>query len=77
MLKQAFRYSVLTQPSGLGPRSFPLTGLASLSHDLRERVIKLLRSPPVSETLALSAYTPSAVETIPIILLHPVLAETA
>ena len=45
MLKQAFRYSVLTQPSGLGPRSFPLTGLASLSHDLRERVIKLLRSP--------------------------------
>ena len=72
-----FDYSVLAQPTDLGPRSFPLTGLASLSHDLRERVIKLLRSPPVSETLVLSAYTPSAVETIPIILLHPVLAETA
>ena len=32
---------------------------------------------PVSETLALSAYTPSAVETIPTLLLHPVLAEMA
>ncbi|MDP6039493.1 MAG: hypothetical protein QGG64_13155 [Candidatus Latescibacteria bacterium] len=47
-------------------RSFPLTGLDDLSDELRELVFDILRRSPVKEILPLSAYTPSAVATIPI-----------
>lgn len=67
-----FEYSVLTQKTELGPRSFPLTGLTQLSDDLRSMVIEIMRQPPVSEILLLSAYTPSMVETIPITSVQPV-----
>lgn len=66
-----FEYSVLAQRTEVGPRSFPLTGLAQLSDELREVVLDILRRSPVSEILSLSAYTPSLVETIPITSLHP------
>ncbi|MGH9843179.1 MAG: DUF2283 domain-containing protein [Blastocatellia bacterium] len=61
-----FGYSVLAQPTELGLRSLPLVGLADLSPDLRELALDILRTPPVQEILWLSAYTPSAVEAIPI-----------
>jgi uncharacterized protein YuzE len=61
-----FEYSVLAQKTELGPRSFPLTGLAELSDELRELVLYILQQPPVNRVLSLSAYTPSIVETIPI-----------
>ncbi len=66
-----FEYSVLAQRTEMGPRSFPLTGLAELSPELREFVLEILTSPPVNEILFLSAYTPSAVEMIPITSLQP------
>lgn len=72
-----FDYSVLAQRTEVGPRSFPLTGLAQLSGDLREVVLDILRRSPVSDILSLSAYTPSLVETIPITSLHPLPAATA
>lgn len=52
----------------MGPRSFPLSGLAELSDDSRELALDLLLRPPVSEFLSVSAYTPSEVvgESIPI-----------
>ena len=56
-----FEYSVLAQRTEVGPRSFPLTGLAKLSGDLREVVLDILRHSPVSDILSLSAYTPSLV----------------
>ncbi len=61
-----FEYSVLAQRTEVGPRSFPLTGLAELSAELRGVVLEILLHPPVSDILMLSAYTPSPSETIPI-----------
>jgi uncharacterized protein YuzE len=59
-------YSVLAQQTELGPRSFPLTGLAELSAELRELVITILRTEPVRSILAVSAYSPSPIEVVPI-----------
>lgn len=66
-----FDYSVLAQQTEIGPRSFPLTGLAELSDELREIVLDILRRPPVSDILFLSSYTPSISETVPITSLQP------
>ena len=67
-----FEYSLLAQKTEIGPRSFPLTGLNELSGELREIVLDILLRPPVSDILALSTYTPSFVETVPITSLRPV-----
>ncbi len=67
-----FEYSVLAQRTEVGLRSFPLTGLAHLSEELREIVLDILQRPPVSDILLLSAYTPSLLETIPITSIQPV-----
>lgn len=66
-----FDYSILAQTTDIGPRSFPLTGLDQLSVELREMVLDILLQPPVRDILALSAYTPSLAETIPITSLQP------
>jgi uncharacterized protein YuzE len=66
-----FEYSLLAQKTEVGPRSFPLTGLAQLSDELREIVIDILLHPPLNRILFLSAYTPSFVEMIPITSLQP------
>lgn len=63
-------YSLLSQKTDMGPRSFPLTGLSELSDDLQDIVIDVLQRPPVSDVLLLSSYTPSISETIPIMLLQ-------
>ena len=67
-----FEYSLLAQPTDLGPRSVPLRGLAELSTELRELALEIVQHPPVSEFLTLSAYTPSASEIIPITSVRPV-----
>ncbi|MBI4674765.1 MAG: DUF2283 domain-containing protein [Chloroflexi bacterium] len=64
-------YSVLAQRTEMGPRSFPLTGLAELSEELRALVLEILTTPPVNTILFVSAYTPSAIEMIPITFLQP------
>lgn len=61
-----FEYSRLAQRTEIGPRNFPLTGLAQLSDELREMVVDIVLRPPVSDILLLSAYMPSPVEIIPI-----------
>ena len=68
-----FDYSLLAQKAEVGPRSFPLTGLADLSDELREVVVDILKRPPVSDILFLSTYTPSIIETMPITSLRPVI----
>jgi len=55
-----FNFSVLAQPTELGPRNVPLSGLAELSPELREMALSILRRAPVSDHLKLSAYTPSS-----------------
>lgn len=73
-----FDYSVLAQRTEIGYRSLPLNGLENLPAEVRELIIEILLSPPVSEVLSLSAYTPSVVETIPITSLqHSVLERQA
>jgi hypothetical protein len=67
-----FDYSVLAQPTELGLRSFPLSGLGKLPPEVRELVLDLLRQSPVREILALSAYTPTPTETMPIIAVQPI-----
>ena len=69
-----FDYSVLAQPTELGPRCLPLAGLSDLSPELRQLALDLLRTPPVQNYLLLSAYTPSSVEAIPIASLKPMIA---
>lgn len=65
-------FSVLAQLTALGPRSFPLTGLQELEPEWHDLVIELITQPPVNEILRVSAYTPSAVELIPIAsVMHP------
>src|SRR5688572_12701165 len=66
-----FEYSVLAQPTDIGPRSVPLSGLAQLSAELRELVLEIVQHLPVSDFLVLSAYTPSASEIIPITSVRP------
>ncbi|HEU0179596.1 MAG TPA: DUF2283 domain-containing protein [Blastocatellia bacterium] len=68
-----FDYSVLAQPTELGLRSLPLDGLNELSPELRELALEVLRTPPVQDILSLSAYTPSAIEVIPIASLKPII----
>lgn len=65
-----FEYSLLARRTEWGMRSFPMSGLAQLSDGLRELVMEVIQRPPVSDVISLSAYTPSAAETIPITWLH-------
>lgn len=69
-----FNFSVLGQPTEMGPRSVPLTGLAELGPELWDVALSILRRSPVSDYLKLSAYTPSADprELVPIALLDSV-----
>lgn len=61
-----FNYSIIAQRTEIGMRSFPLTGLAELSEELREIVLDILHHSPVKDILSLSTYTPSLSESIPI-----------
>ncbi|RME87964.1 MAG: DUF2283 domain-containing protein [Anaerolineae bacterium] len=67
-----FEYSLLVQKADFGPRSFPLTGLEQLSTEVRELVLDILQSEPVREILALSTYTPTYSEAVPIVFLRSV-----
>lgn len=68
-----FEYSVLAQQTEMGPRSFPLNGLAKLSPETRALVLEILTTPPVNTILFVTAYTPSAVEMVPITSLQPLM----
>jgi uncharacterized protein YuzE len=61
-----FNYSVLAQQTEAGLRSIPLSGLSVLSEELQALALEILRHSPVKEVLAVSTYTPSLAESIPI-----------
>jgi uncharacterized protein YuzE len=61
-----FDFSILIQKTELGPRGFPLTGLAGFSEELREIVIRIITTPPVSHFLRITMYSPTLTEAIPI-----------
>lgn len=72
-----FDYSYLAQPTDLGVRSLPLTGLAELSDELRELALEILQKPPVNAILLVSTYSPSVTEMIPITQLQTEMLATA
>jgi len=53
-------FSVLIQRTEFAPRSFPLTGLADISDQMREIVMRLITTPPVNYFLTLLTYKLSA-----------------
>ena len=65
-------YSILVEPTELGPRNFRLVGLENTPSEVRDLVLDILRHSPVQEILALSAYTPTPSETTPIIAVQPI-----
>ena len=61
-----FDFSILIQKTDFGPRGFPLTGLAEISEGIKESVIKIITTPPVSHFLKMMIYSPTLTEEIPI-----------
>mgnify|MGYP001607699147 CR=1 FL=1 len=59
-------FSVLVQMTRLGPRNFPLNGLAELEPEWQDQVIDLITRAPVNQFLKVAAYAPSAIEMLPI-----------
>ena len=59
-------FSVLVQMTKLGPRNFPLSGLAELEPEWQDAVIEIITQPPVNQILKVSAYAPSVMELVPI-----------
>ena len=61
-----FNFSIITQPTEAGPRSFPLTGLADLDDEMRDTVMRIIRHSAVADYLTLSACTPAGGPDLPI-----------
>ena len=51
-------FSQIIQVTELGPRSFQLYGLEALPKSLREMVVKMITTPPVSHFLKIVVYYP-------------------
>jgi uncharacterized protein YuzE len=62
-----FDYSLLTQTTAMGVRSFPLTGIHSLAESTRDFILESLQQEPIRDVIELLAYTPSSTEQIPIV----------
>ena len=67
-------FSVLVQPTELGPRHFPLSGLDDLAPDWQEAVIEILTSSPVNHILKVASFSSSAAETTSIVSIENPLA---
>lgn len=59
-------FSILTERTEYGPRSFPLDKLDELPEDLRELVLQLLTALPVSQFLKVSHLQLSPTERVPL-----------
>ncbi|MEA1966763.1 MAG: DUF2283 domain-containing protein [Thermodesulfobacteriota bacterium] len=58
-------FSILTERTEYGPRSYPLDNLNEISMDLRELVLHLVTSMPVNQFVKLSHFQASPTEKIP------------
>ncbi len=58
-------FSILTELTEYGPRSYPLSGLGEVPEDLRLLALRLIISMPVSQFLKLSHFQASPTERIP------------
>lgn len=58
-------FSILTERTEYGPRSYPLNKLNEVSEDLRELIIRLMTSVPVNQFLKLSYLQASPSKQLP------------
>lgn len=70
-------FSILTERTEYGPRSFPLNKLDELPEDLRELVLQLLTAMPVSQFLKVSQLQLSPTERVPLTYVESQLAMAA
>jgi hypothetical protein len=59
-------FSVLTERTEYGPRSYPLERLDDIPEDLRELVLRLVTSMPISQFLKVSHFQASPTERVPL-----------
>jgi hypothetical protein len=59
-------FSILTERTEDGPRSYPLDTLDELPEDLRELVLQLVTSMPVSQFLKVSHFQASSTKRVPL-----------
>ena len=59
-------FSILAERTEYGPRSYPLDKLDELPEDLRELVLQLVTSMPVSQFLKVSHFQASPTERVPL-----------
>ncbi len=59
-------FSILTERTEYGPRSYPLDKLEDIPEDLRELVLRLVTSMPVSQFLKISHFQASSTERVPL-----------
>ncbi|QTA90627.1 DUF2283 domain-containing protein [Desulfonema magnum] len=59
-------FSILTEQTEYGPRSYPLDKLGELPEDLRESAIRAVSRPPVNQFLKMSFFQESSSRHIPL-----------
>ncbi len=59
-------FSILTERTEYGPRSYPLDKLDELPEDMQELVLQLVTTLPVSQFLKVSHFQVSATERVPL-----------
>jgi hypothetical protein len=64
-------FSILTERTEYGPRSYPLNNLKELPEALRELVIRALATSPVDEFLKLSYFQASPTKKVPFTYVEP------
>jgi len=64
-------FSILTELTEYGPRSFPLNSLDELPDDLRELTVRTIVKSPVNQFLKLSHFQASPTERVPLAYVEP------
>jgi hypothetical protein len=59
-------FSILTERTEYGPRSYPLDKLDELPEELRELVLQVVTSMPVSQFLKVSHFQASSTKRVPL-----------
>ena len=64
-------FSILTEKTEFGRRSYPLDNFEDLPEGLRELVVRIISSPPVNQFLKLSYFQESQTKSIPLTYIEP------
>lgn len=64
-------FSILTEQTEYGPRSYPLDKIEELPEDLRERVVSALKTAPVNQFLKITHLQESPTRRVPFTYVEP------